>query len=328
MSTGDGVGHMPERHEEMLAQIASEYYLDNESKVEIAKSHGISRFQVARYLDEARREGIVTITIRRPAAHPASGAQLAAALGIESVTIAPGTGDARDQLARTAAGIVADVVTDGCRLGVSWSRTLQAMAGHLPDLPACDVVQLAGSISVTGGGGSGSLIHRLGQVAGGRTWPLPAPLIVESADTAASLRRQPEISDALHAADDLDVAVVSLGDWAAGKSTVYERVSPAQRKAATAAGAVAECSGRLLAADGSAADGGLDDCVIAVTLQQLIATPRVVLVAPSEEGVAGVRAAVAAGIANHLVIGPELARHLGGELGLADENPATDGATA
>lgn len=320
---------MPEQHEAMLAQIATEYYLENESKVEIAKTHGISRFQVARYLDEARREGIVTITIRRPAGNPTHGAHLAAALGIASVTVAPEAGDARDQLARTTAGIVAGIVIDGCRLGVSWSRTLQAMAGYLPDLPPCDVVQLAGSISVTGGGGSGSLIHRLGQVAGGRTWPLPAPLIVETAGTAASLRRQPEISDALHAADDLDVAVVALGAWAPGKSTVYERVSPAQRQAATAAGAVAECSGRLLAADGSAADAGLDECVIAVTLQQLIDTPQVVLVAPSEEGAAGVRAAVAAGIANHLVIGPGLARQLATELGLDDDGLVdADGDTA
>lgn len=318
---------MPERHEGMLAQIATEYYLENASKVEIAKTHGISRFQVARYLDEARREGIVTITIRRPPALPADGSELAEALGIASVTIAStpnGALDARDRLARAAAGVVAGVVTEGSRLGVSWSRTLQEMAGHLPALPGCDVVQLAGSISVTGGGGSGSLIHRLGQVAGGRTWPLPAPLIVETAETAASLRRQPEISDALHAADALDVAVVSLGDWGPGKSTVFERVTPAQRQAATAAGAVAECSGRLLAADGSAADGGLDDCVIAVTLAQLISTPQVVLVAPSDDGVAGVRAAVAAGIVNHLVIGPALAVQLAAGLGLATGQPADE----
>ena len=317
---------MAERHEEMLAQIASEYYLENTSKVEIGKAHGISRFQVARYLDEARREGIVTITIRRPPALPTDGADLAEALGISSVTIASipaGSPDARDRLARAAARVVAGVVTDGSRLGVSWSRTLQEMAGHLPTLPDCDVVQLAGSISVTGGGGSGSLIHRLGQVAGGRIWPLPAPLIVETAETAASLRRQAEIADALHAADNLDVAVVSLGDWAPGKSTVYERVTPAQRRAATAAGAVAECSGRLLSADGSAADAGLDDCVIAVTLDQLISTPQVVLVAPSEDGIEGVHAAVAAGIANHLVIGPTLALRLAEELDLTGQPAAT-----
>ncbi len=320
---------MPERHEEMLAQIASEYYLENTSKVEIAKTHGISRFQVARYLDEARHEGIVKITIRRPAAVPVGEQELARALGITSVTIAPiptGALDERDRLARAAAGVVARVVTEGCRLGVSWSRTLQAMAGHLPTLPGCDVVQLAGSITVTGGSGSGALIHRLGAAAGGRTWPLPAPLILETAETAASLRRQPEISDALKAAEDLDVAVVALGDWVAGRSTVYERLSPAQRQAATEAGTVAECSGRLLAADGSAAAAGVDDCVIAVSLAQLRSTPEVVMVTPSPDGVAGVRAAVAAGIVNHLVLGPTLAHSLATELGLI-EAKAADSAT-
>lgn len=318
---------MPDRHEEMLAQIASEYYLENSSKVEIAKAHEISRFQVARYLDEARREGIVKITIRRPEALPVGEQALAHALGITSVTIAmipDGTSDARDRLARAAAGVVARLVTEGCRLGVSWSRTLQAMAGHLPELPGCDVVQLAGAITVTGGSGSGALIHQLGAAAGGRTWPLPAPLIVESAETAASLRRQPEISDALQAAGMLDVAVVALGDWSTGKSTVHDRLSPAQLQAATDAGTVAECSGRLLAADGSAVDSGLDDCVIAVSLAQLKSTAEVVMVAPSPDGVAGVLAAVAAGIVGHLVLGPALARALAVDLGLIGPSEANN----
>ncbi len=60
---------MPEiTHEELLARIGQAYYLDNHSKVEIANEHGISRFQVARFLDEARAEGIVHIEIRRPGA--------------------------------------------------------------------------------------------------------------------------------------------------------------------------------------------------------------------------------------------------------------------
>lgn len=312
---------MHARHQEMLADIAALYYLDNASKVEIARARGISRFQVARYLDEAKREGIVSITIHRPHLAAAGVEGLADALGVLSVTVSrqpqPG-GDARETLARAAAGVLADLARPGCTIGVSWSRTLNLMASHLPDLPGCDVVQLAGDLSIGNDGGSGQLLHRLGMAAGGRTWPLPAPLLVESAATAASLRRQPEISAALERADSLDIAVVALGTWADGHSTVWERVAPSERLAAARAGAVGECSGRLIAADGSAVGGELDDRVIAVELDQLRKTPSVIAVARGRDGLAAVMAAVHGGLVNHLVVDEPLAAALLEKLGTTE----------
>src|SRR5699024_1308913 len=48
--------------------LAAEHFLDGHSKVELARRHGLSRFQVARLLDEAREEGIVRIQIVDPTA--------------------------------------------------------------------------------------------------------------------------------------------------------------------------------------------------------------------------------------------------------------------
>ncbi|MDN3480639.1 hypothetical protein QMA10_01690 [Arthrobacter sp. APC 3897] len=77
-------------HEELLARIGRDYYLHNHSKVDIARRFGISRFQVARYLEEARALGIVRIDVRFPEA--VSGPdpqQLAAELGVGRVRISP-----------------------------------------------------------------------------------------------------------------------------------------------------------------------------------------------------------------------------------------------
>ena len=41
-----------------LAAIARDFYLDGKSKIEIAESYGISRFKVARLLEEARAAGV------------------------------------------------------------------------------------------------------------------------------------------------------------------------------------------------------------------------------------------------------------------------------
>ena len=308
---------MPEiSHEELLARIGQAYYLDNQSKVEIATEHSISRFQVARFLDEARAAGIVHIEIRRPGSPVSIDAQaLAAALGLKRVVVIKTLDDdfqQRDLQAQTVAEeLMADVRT-GMSVGISWSRTLDLAARHVTELPKCNIVQLAGALPVPGGGNPLELVQRLGRMGGGRTWPMWAPLVVDSAATASGLRRQPEIADAMRMADSLDLAVVAIGAWAPNLSTVWNRVDNSVRQDGIAKGAIAECSGRLIAADGSAVIAELDARILSVTVKQLQRTPKVIAVAQGEARADAVRACIAAGIVSTLVIDESLARALQG----------------
>lgn len=308
---------MPEiSHEELLARIGQAYYLDNLSKVEIATEHSISRFQVARLLDEARAAGIVHIEIRRPGNPVSIDAQaLAAALGIDRVVVVKTLEDdfqQRDLQAHAVAGELMAEARAGMSVGISWSRTLDLAARHVTGLPKCNIVQLAGALPVPGGGNPLELVQRLGRMGGGRTWPMWAPLVVDSAATASGLRRQPEIADAMRMADSLDLAVVAIGAWAPNLSTVWNRVDNAVRQDGIAKGAVAECSGRLIAADGSAVSAELDARILSVTIKQLQRTPKVIAVAQGEARADAVRACLAAGIVNTLVMDESLARALQG----------------
>ena len=47
----------------LTASVARRYYLDGRSKVEIAEEFALSRFKVARLLDDARSSGLVRIEI-------------------------------------------------------------------------------------------------------------------------------------------------------------------------------------------------------------------------------------------------------------------------
>lgn len=308
---------MPEiSHEELLARIGQAYYLDNLSKVEIATEHSISRFQVARLLDEARAAGIVHIEIRRPGNPVSIDAQaLAAALGIDRVVVVKTLEDdfqQRDLQAHAVAGELMAEARAGMSVGISWSRTLDLAARHVTELPKCNIVQLAGALPVPGGGNPLELVQRLGRMGGGRTWPMWAPLVVDSAATASGLRRQPEIADAMRMGDSLDLAVVAIGAWAPNLSTVWNRVDNAVRQDGIAKGAVAECSGRLIATDGSAVSAELDARILSVTIKQLQRTPKVIAVAQGEARADAVRACLAAGIVNTLVMDESLARALQG----------------
>ena len=306
---------MPEiSHEELLARIGQAYYLDNRSKVEIATEHGISRFQVARFLDEARAEGIVHIEIRRPGSDAKIDAKaLAASLGVRRVVVVKTVEDdfqQRDMQDQAVAEEIKREARTGMTVGISWSRTLDLAARHVAELPKCNIVQLAGALPVSGGGNPLELVQRLGRAGGGSTWPMWAPLVVDSAATASGLRRQPEIAEAMRKADSLDLAVVAIGAWAPNLSTVWDRVDNAVRQDGINKGAVAECSGRLIAAGGKTVVSELDARVLSVTVEQLQRTPKVIAVAQDAERADAVRACLAAGIVHTLVADESLAKEL------------------
>ena len=131
----------------LKVQLATGYFVDGQSKVELASRHGLSRFQVARLLDEARDEGIVRIQIVDPTATGHNHAQLAAAprdlLG-DHCQSAPGRVDARRDRPAGGAAAADGLLSEGGRLGVAWSRTLMHLPDSLEALPAADVVQLVG----------------------------------------------------------------------------------------------------------------------------------------------------------------------------------------
>lgn len=306
---------MPERsHQELLARIGREYYLENRPKVEIAASHDLSRFQVARLLTEAVESGIVEIKVHFPS-HLSSAdvARLESSLGIGKVIVAGTAGgeiQARSILAKAAAAEISRQAPSGGTLGISWSRTLDVASRLVRELPRCDIVQLAGALPAETDSNPLELIQRLGRLSGGVAWPLWSPLVVEDPTTAAGLRRQPEIAGALAKADSLDLAVVAIGAWKAGSSTVWERADPEVRQDAIQAGAVAECSGRLLNAEGIPVESGLDERIIAVTVKQLQRTPLVIAIAQGAVRAEAVRAAAKAGFVTTLIVDEPLAKAL------------------
>ncbi|MCD1285657.1 DeoR family transcriptional regulator [Brevibacterium sp. CCUG 69071] len=309
------------RHRRFLAQLARDHYVLGRSKVDIGKTHGLSRFQVARLLQEAVDSGVVTISIEtESAADDGLAEQFAAALGLDSaviVDIAEGE-DPSQRMGRAALAYVDRQARTGMRIGLAWSRTLDAAAEFAPALPRCTIVQVAGALQLGTARPGGGIFARLGQDPAVTMVRLPAPLLVTEADTAADLRALPEISSALAAADDLDLAVVSVAPWAAEQSSVWEKCSPAQRRAGVADGAAAEVSGRLFDSAGTDVDT-IDDRVIAITLDQLRAAAKTVGVARGIERADAVRAACAAGILDVAIVDEELARAVLAEVGAESE---------
>lgn len=288
----------PERaHLSLLAEVSRAHFLEQKSKVQIAQEHQLSRFQVAALLQEARERGIVRISITVPS--DTRDREVADALGIPQLLSVESTDGARgiEPLARALASVVAEHALEGTTIGISWSRTIQAMAPYLPDFPHSVLVQLAGAVAPADS--TDAVPRLLASLTAKAALPLWAPLVVEHG--AEALSRTPEIARTLEQAHDLDLAVVAIGAWQPGLTGMWERVPERARSEARQRGAVAEVSGRLLAADGTAVHGAVDEMIVAATLDDIRSARHAVGVSHGEHRARAVLAAVRAGLLDTLV---------------------------
>jgi DNA-binding transcriptional regulator LsrR (DeoR family) len=294
----------------MAGAAARRYYLHGQSQVAIAAELGISRFKVARLLEVARAEGIVRIEVAEPEIDDGLSQELARALGIKRALVLDTLpSDPRTTLiGALAARYLSEILVPGAMVGIAWSQGTQALTEHLHPHPEVTLVQLCGVVAHAAGEEQNvELVRRAAAKTGGAAMTFYAPFVLDDPATAAALRREPGIVDVLRACDRLSVAVIAVGMWAPGCSTVYQALSAQERTAFAARGAVAESCGILFDADGNPVKDGLQDRVVAATADQLRRTAEVIALANDEQRVPAVRALTRSRIVTTLITHRQLA---------------------
>jgi len=299
----------------LAARVARQFYLEGVSKVDIADQLGISRFRVARLLDSARETGLVRIEIGLPGGILDAGlsAELCSAFGLKHAFVFNFPDDQlslRQQLGEAAGQVLMDLIKPGDILGLTWSRTLSGLAAALTQLPPCPIVQMTGAVPPPDGRDLLELVRSVARVSGGPAHVFYAPMLLDDAQTAAAIRRQGDIADAFGLVPKVTIAVVAIGAWAAGLSTIYDAVTPAEREAMAALGVGAELAGVFIDTDGRLVTTPLDSRMIVTPGPLLAEVPFVLAVAYDPAKSAAVRAAIRGGLVHGLVTHTSLARAL------------------
>ena len=298
----------------LTASVARRYYLDNRSKTELAEEFRISRFKVARLLEAARSSGMVRIDIGWAGVIDVElSVLLQERFGLQhSVVIdAPEGNDAelRRQLGAAAAELLEEIVTTDDVLGLAWARSVSAMTAALRRLAAVPVVQLTGALSHPDVEDSSiELVREVAQISGGPAYLFYAPLVVPDAATANALRRQPEVVRAFGQFDSVTKAAVGVGRWAPGQSTVFDATEDRERRQLARQGIVADISGILLHADGSAVEARLTERMIGINASQMREIPQVIGIVYGAVKAPAVLAAVRSGVVKGLVTHTSMAR--------------------
>lgn len=291
----------------LSASIARRYYLDGHSKIEIAEEFGLSRFKVARLLETARETGLVRIEIgHRGLIDVDLSARVQARFHLRHAVVVDAKDDhpvsVRKHLGQVAAELLAEVIGPEDVLGVAWSRSVGAMARALPRLAAVPVVQLTGAISMPDGDDSSiEIVREVARAAGGPAYVFYAPFALPDASTARALRRQREVDLTFRQLPRVTKAVVGLGLWAPGQSTLYDTAMEHDRRALRRLGVCAEMSGVFLSEDGKPVRSQLTERMIGIDADQMRAIPEVIVISYGMPKVPAARAALRSGLVNGLV---------------------------
>jgi DNA-binding transcriptional regulator LsrR (DeoR family) len=299
----------------LAARVARQFYLEGVSKVDIADRLGISRFRVARLLDSARESGLVRIEIGLPGGALDAGlsAELCSAFGLGHAFVFDFPTDGwplRQRLGEATGQVLMDLITPGDVLGLAWSRTLSGLTAALTRLPPCPIVQLTGAVPPPDGRDLLELVRGVARIGGGTAHVFYAPMLVSDASTAAAIRRQGDIAEAFALIPSVTTAVVSIGAWEAGLSTIYDAVTPAERSSLADLGVRAEIAGVFIGADGSPLPTPLDSRMIVTPAQLFTRIPFVLGVAFDAAKGPAVLAAIRGGLVHGLVTHTDLARSL------------------
>ncbi|MCW5954475.1 MAG: hypothetical protein KIT69_19660 [Propionibacteriaceae bacterium] len=303
-----------------MLEIARRYYLADESKVQISEQLGISRFKVARLLEEARERGLVRITLDHGGeADETLSRQLARHLGLDSAVAVEAYGtvaEVRRIVGEHAGKVLAGTVRTGETLGLAWGRTLTHLIESIDHLPSVQILQLNGAVGPSLSQSPVELALKASLISGNNAKAIMAPLYIDDADGVQIIRSQPDIKDVLDSFDTVTTAIVAVGAIngrgdGSTDSRLLPMLPPAVREELLHRGAVAEACGLTYAADGSLAYPELArDHILAISARQLRRIPRVIAVASDPSKAQAVLALRRADVISELVVDAELAEAL------------------
>jgi len=276
----------------MRVRAAWLYYVEGLTQQATAKLLKINRVQVTRLLAEARKRGEVNIRINASISSIIEVERAVEhAFGIAKVIIAPMASEELDPtkaIASIAGQFISNYVQSDMKIGVGWGRTLYSTLPHIrgSDLEKIRVISLLGGISQAKRFNPAEFAWQFTELFNGEGYLVPAPALVDSAETKHALLEHCGINQIFELADDLDVAFLSAGGIE-GITTSYRlgHVSEAERQSLIAAGAVGDLLYNFISEDGDLVDHNVNTRVISIGIDRLKNAKDRILISGGKEKV-------------------------------------------
>ena len=284
---------------QMRIRAAWIYFIEGRTQNEVAEALGLSRISVTRLLADARRRGEVNIQINSPLAEMV---QMERALEAKFLVdqaivapIAPDGGDPSRVIAAAAGAFISDLMQPNMTVGVGWGRTLYSALPHIKGRPLENVrvISLLGGIAQARRFNPAEFAWQFAELFDGEGYLVPAPALVDSAETKHALLEYCGIDQIFQLAEAMDVALLSVGGIST-LTTSYRvgHVSEAERLALKAAGAVGDILYNFIDEAGNLVDHDANSRAVSVGIERLKKVPKKVLMSGGAEKIAALRGAL------------------------------------
>jgi DNA-binding transcriptional regulator LsrR (DeoR family) len=265
-------------HDQADVRAAWLYYMEDLTQAEIARRLGTTRLRINRVLGDARRNGLVGITLNSQLAScVALEQELVRDFGVDAAVIVPTPQDEAQipgLLGRAAAQFVGEhLARHRVRgFGVGWGHTLREMTrqmrpGRHPEM--CDNSMMGGltrGLEIN----TFDIVSDLARRLQSQCQYLAAPIYAGSPQSRDTILAQDVFRDAFRRIEGNDLAVLSIGDVSRRSMLVrYGLPDDVGVKELRAAGAVGDIVGQFVDARGRPVDHPLNRRAIALPLQHL-----------------------------------------------------------
>lgn len=291
------------------------YYEHGFSQAEVASKMGISRPTVAKLLQRGKEAGFVTIEIHDPREKSSLLAtRLKERFALKHVRVvhpvASNERELLEELGRAGADLVESLVRDGMSVGVSWGRTMNAIASHLRPTVRRDVeiVQLKGGTSHSDRATNDFEIMRAFCTAfNASARYLPLPVVFDDVRTLRIVESDRHIAQILEAGRRTDLVVFTVG--ALAREALVFNLGHLREEEITRLleRSVGDACSRFFTASGEVAVPEIDARTAGISLADLASRPIRVLVAGGPKKAVALKTAMRMGLATHVVVDQDLA---------------------
>jgi DNA-binding transcriptional regulator LsrR (DeoR family) len=303
--------------EQMQVRVVWLYFMEGRTQGEIADALSTNRLRINRIINEARRSGLVTITLNsRLVSCVELEQQLTEAFGLKRAIILPTPNDDAllpVLLGQATADYVAQLLSDGkmTGIGVGWGTTLREMVRHMPSLRRPDLVVN----SVMGGLTRGIEINTfdiagdLARELGAECAYLAAPIYSGSPESHDAILTQDVFREAFEQVRRNDIIVLTIGDMSERSLLMrYGLPKDVTIDELLAAGACGDIMAQFINAHGRPIDHPINRRAIALPLGELEPIPNVVFASGGPNKTAAIAAALRSGLGSALVCDENTAR--------------------
>jgi len=304
--------------ERLLVRLAWACEIEGITQAAAADRFGITRLRVNHALAEARRCGIVRVSINSvygPCAELEAALCKRFDLSEASVVPTPADPGAVQTIVGAALGHYLTGLLarpDIRRFGMSWGNTLNLAIRYMERLnrPDLEIISVMGGLSKGSDLNSYEITQRLGNLCNATHRYFTAPIYAGSAESRDVLIAQDIFRQVIERIRGADALAMAAGDMT--DSLLIRDGLPSEFSAQELidAGAVGDILGYMLDKDGGLIDHPINSRLIGIDLEDLRAIPNTILAAGGQHKVAIMQAFLGLGYVNTLVTDEETARML------------------